>query len=160
ADDTEYDQEKNTFLGTGNAVVLIAGEDSKLEADTILYDQNSQIIDARGNVRIYRNGQLTTGSAFRFKVTSDEYLITSPDTEVQGSTIIARKGMGNKTGMAFEKGTIQMPDPIQINSNSGTGPISAMEEASDRRLHPDAYIPSKPSYTFKARKMIYERYKD
>jgi len=160
ADDTEYDQEKNTFLGTGNAVVLIAGEDSKLEADTILYDQNSQIIDARGNVRIYRTGQLTTGSAFRFKVTSDEYLITNPDTEVQGSTIIARKGIGNKTGMAFEKGTILMPDPIQINSNSGTGPISAMEEASDRRLHPDAYIPSKPSYTFKARKMIYERYKD
>ncbi|MBI2810358.1 MAG: hypothetical protein HYX67_05980 [Candidatus Melainabacteria bacterium] len=50
ADDTEYDQDKNTFLGTGNAVAIIAGQNSKLEADMILYDQNDQTMDARGNV--------------------------------------------------------------------------------------------------------------
>ena len=80
ADDTEYDQEKNTFLGTGNAVAVIAGQNSKLEADTILYDQTSQTIDARGNVKIVRDGQLTTGSSFKFNIDSDEYLITNPDT--------------------------------------------------------------------------------
>ncbi|HEY9867821.1 MAG TPA: hypothetical protein V6D08_01325 [Candidatus Obscuribacterales bacterium] len=160
ADDTEYDQEKNTFLGTGNAVVIIAGENSKLEADTILYDQNNQIIDARGNVRIFRDGQLTTGSAFRFKVTSDEYLITKPDTEIEGATVIARKGYGNKRGLAFQNGTIQMPEPFHISSNATYGPISTSEEIADRRLHPEAYLPSKPNFKFKARKMVYERYKD
>src|SRR6185437_259627 len=90
ADDTEYDQEKNTFLGTGNAVALIAGQDSKLQADTILYDQNNGTIDARGNVKILRSGQLTTGSSFKFHINSDEYLITDPDTELQGTTVIAR----------------------------------------------------------------------
>src|SRR3990167_390938 len=108
ADDTEYDQQKNTFLGTGNAVVSIGGEDSRLEADTILYDQNNQVIDARGNVRIYRDGQLTTGSAFRFKVTSDEYMITRPDTEINGTTVIARTGYGSKHGLAFQNGTLQL----------------------------------------------------
>src|SRR5262249_10524785 len=58
ADDTEFDQDKNTFLGTGNAVALIAGQNSRLEADMILYDQNTQTIDARGNVKIVRQGQL------------------------------------------------------------------------------------------------------
>ena len=65
----------------------------KLEADTILYNQNDQIMDCRGNVRIYRNGQLTTGSAFKFQITKDEYLITNPDTEINGSQIIARKAL-------------------------------------------------------------------
>ncbi|MBK7837455.1 MAG: hypothetical protein IPJ49_07190 [Candidatus Obscuribacter sp.] len=63
ADDTEYDQERNTFLGTGNAVAVIGGQNSKLEADAILYDQNTQMIDARGNVKIVRDGNLTTGSS-------------------------------------------------------------------------------------------------
>ncbi|MBS1996310.1 MAG: hypothetical protein JSS86_08375, partial [Cyanobacteria bacterium SZAS LIN-2] len=62
ADRTESDLEKNAFLGTGNAVAIIGGQNSKLEADTILYDQAKGMIDARGNVKILRNGQLTTGA--------------------------------------------------------------------------------------------------
>jgi hypothetical protein len=158
ADDTEYDQEKNTFLGTGNAVVIINGENSKLEADTVLYDQNNQIIDARGNVRINRSGQISTGSAFKFKVTSDEYLITNPDTEISGTTIIARKGHGSRNGLVFTNGTMQMPAPIHISNNLGYGP--GLQDAMDKMQHPEAFIPSTPSYKFTARKMTYERYKE
>ena len=53
-------------------------QNSKLEADTILYDENNQTIDARGNVRIFRNGQLTTGSAFKFKVTTNHAAAGEP----------------------------------------------------------------------------------
>ncbi len=160
ADDTEFDQQTNTFLGTGNAIVLIGGEDSKLEADTILYDQNNQTIDARGAVRIYRNGQLTTGSAFKFKVNSDEYLITNPDTEIQGADIIARKSIGNSRNVAFSQGTLQMPQPFSFQRNAVFGPLGFIEETAEKHMHPDAYLPNKPSWKFKARRMVYERYKD
>ncbi len=159
ADDTEYDQERNTFLGTGNAVALIGGQDSKLEADMILYDQNSEEIDARGNVRITRAGQVTTGSSFKFKVNKDEYLITNPDTEVNGATVVARKAYGTEQGLAFRKGQMTMPDPIYIQRNSMIGPIGYGAEVQAKKQHPDAYLPSKPSYKFKARKMVYEKYK-
>ncbi len=142
------------------AVVLIAGENSKLEADTILYDQNSQTIDARGNVRIYRDGQLTTGGAFKFKVTSNEYLITNPDTEVEGATVVARKAVGNSSGLNFQKGTLTLPEPIHFASNAMYGPISSAEDSLEKAAHPDAFLPSKPSFKFKARKMVYERYKE
>lgn len=160
ADDTEFDQNANTFLGTGNAVAIIGGENSKLQADTILYDQNEQTIDARGNVRILRNGQLTTGSAFKFKVTSDEYLITKPDTEIQGSQVIARKGYGTKEGLAFQKGTLSMPTPFAFAKNYNSGPISFREEAQYMKGHPDGYLPDHSSFRFKAKKMVYERYKE
>jgi len=159
ADDTEFDQEKNTFLGTGNAVAIIGGQNSKLEADMILYDQAHEEIDARGNVRITRDGQVTTGSAFKFKVNKDEYLITNPDTEINGATIIARKGYGTDEGIAFRKGTLSLPEPIYMQRNTLIGPIGYAAEVQQKMAHPDAYVPTKPSFKFTARKMVYEKYK-
>lgn len=160
ADDTEYDQEKNTFLGTGNAVAIISGQNSKLEADMILYDQNDQTMDARGNVRITRQGQLTTGSAFKFNVTSDEYLITKPDTEVQGSQVVARVAKGTKNGLTFLKGSMTTPKPFYLQRNAMWGPVSYRDEVQAKQQHPDAYLGGKQHFTFKANKMVYERYKD
>ncbi|MBK9282102.1 MAG: hypothetical protein IPM93_28425 [Candidatus Obscuribacter sp.] len=159
ADDTEYDQEKNTFLGTGNAVAVIGGQNSKLEADMILYDQNTQMIDARGNVKILRDGQLTTGSAFKFNVTNDEYLITSPDTEVKGTQVIARTGYGTREGMSFKNGTMTLPKAFHMGKNVMFGTLSTGQDLMDRTSHPDLFL-GKQSYTFKARKMVYERYKE
>lgn len=160
ADDTEYDQDKNTFLGTGNAVALIGGQNSKLEADSILYDQNNQMIDARGNVKILRHGTLTTGSAFKFKVTSDEYLITRPDTSIDGTEIIARKGLGNKNGLDFQNGTLSYPIPFYFAKNYNSGPMSFRDEVIKKKTNPDAYLPGRQSFKFKAKKMVYERYKE
>ncbi len=160
ADDTEYDQEKNTFLGTGNAVAIIGGQNSKLEADMILYDQNSQTIDARGHVKILRTGQVTTGSAFKFKVNSDEYLITSPDTELNGTQVIARGAYGTNRAMIFKNGTLDNPTPFHLGKNMLFGPQSSVTDIADKVMHPDAYLTDKPSFVFKARKMIYEKYKE
>lgn len=160
ADDTEYDEAHNTFLGTGNAQAIIAGQDSKLEADSILYDQNDQVLDARGNVRIIRNNNLTTGSAFRFKVTSDQYLITDPDTEVGDTTVIARKAVGYKGSMTFKNGTATSPKPFWMGRNSGFAPLSYREGLAEINQHPEAFVPPNGSYKFRARKMVYERYKE
>lgn len=160
ADDTEYDQQKNTFLGTGNAVAIIAGQNSKLEADMILYDQNAELIDARGNVRIFRDGQLTTGSAFKFKVNSDEYLITNPDTEVNGTAIVARKAYGVNDGITFKNGTMTLPKPIVYGSTTGYAPLNYQDELWEKRAHPEAYVPEDASFKFTAKKMVYEKYLD
>jgi len=160
ADDTEYDQDKNTFLGTGNAVAIIGGQNSKLEADTILYDQAKETIDARGNVKILRNGQLTTGSSFKFKVSSDEYLITNPDTMLDGTQVISRTAYGIKKGMLFKNGTMSLSKPFHIGKNVMFGPVGAGQDIIDRVTHPDAFVEDKPSFVFKARKMVYEKYGD
>lgn len=158
ADDTEYDQEKNTFLGTGNAVAIIGGQNSKLEADLILYDQNSGIIDARGNVKILRQGQLTTGSAFKFKVSSDEYLITNPDTELNGTQVVSRRAYGTSKGLLFTNGTMTGTKPFHFGKNMMYGPQSASQDISDKLNHPDAFLQDKASFKFTARKMVYEKY--
>lgn len=111
-------------------------------------------------MRIYRNGQLTTGSAFKFKVNSDEYLITNPDTEIQGADIVARKSIGNSRNVAFSQGTLKLPQPFSMQRNAVFGPLGFIEETAEKHMHPDAYLPAKPSWKFKARRMVYERYKE
>lgn len=160
ADDTEYDSENNTFLGTGNAVCIIGGQNSKLEADMILYDQKSETIDARGHVTIIRDGQVTTGKAFKFQVGKDEYLITKPDTLINGATIIARTGHGTSAGLAFKQGTLQMPEPFFFSKNQFFGPVGYFDESFKKKAHPEAYIPANPNFKFKARKIVYEKYKE
>ncbi|HEY9776762.1 MAG TPA: hypothetical protein V6C81_23565 [Planktothrix sp.] len=160
ADDTEFDEGNNTFLGTGNAVAIIGGEDSKLEADSILYNQNNQIMDCRGNVRIYRNSQLTTGSAFKFQITKDEYLITNPDTEINGAQIVARKGYGARGGIHFKNGTVQLPKPFSMMQNQFNGPLSYRDTVQERQQHPDAFVPPKQDWSFSCDKLVYERYLD
>lgn len=160
ADDTEYDEEKNTFLGTGNAVAIIGGQNSKLEADTILYDQGNQMMDCRGNVHIMRNGQLTTGSAFKFKISSDEYLITDADTDLAGTQVVARWGLGKGGSVTFRDGTLQMPRPFYMAKNAGFGPQSYQDILPEMTRHPDAFVPPNQGWKFKAKKIVYERYKD
>ncbi len=160
ADDTEFDQDKNTFLGTGNAVAIIGGQNSKLQADSILFDQSKQTIDARGNVSILRDGQITNGSAFKFDVNSDEYLITKPETQIEKTQIVARKSIGSKDGIAFKEGSMDMPVPFFLAKNLANAPLGYREEIMEQKRHPEAYIPDHPSFKFKARKMVYERYKE
>ncbi len=160
ADDTEFDQEKNTFLGTGNAVCLIAGQDSKLEADMILYDQNSETIDARGNVRIFRDGQVTTGQSFKFNVNEEQYLITNPDTAINGTTIVAKKAIGANDGLRFQKGSMTLAKPFYYARQQNLTSPGMFEEMWKIKAHPEAYMPAKQSFKFKADKMVYEKYKE
>jgi len=118
ADSTGYDQDKNTFVCTGHAIAAIGGQNSRLEADTISYDQARETIDARGNVKILRNGQLTTGSSFRFKASSDEYLVTNPDVKVDGVQINVRTANGVTEGSIIKRSSIVEPDVKPLAASS------------------------------------------
>lgn len=81
-DHTEFKENQLLYSAAGHASAYIDGQESKLEADSIEYDDIKTTLEARGNVRIIRNNCLTTGGMFRFRVNSDEYLITKPRSTV------------------------------------------------------------------------------
>ncbi len=90
----------------GDATALMTGQDSKLEADTIVYDNAKEMIEARGNVRIIRKKEVTIGSSFRFKAASEEYLVTVPDTSISEVRIASRAADPAKSSpvIVFRKG--------------------------------------------------------
>jgi hypothetical protein len=65
-----------------NAVVRLTGQDSKLEADDVSFDEQTQILNAVGNVRITRQGNVSAGQRFVFRITSTDYLVTDSRAEL------------------------------------------------------------------------------
>ncbi len=82
---------RSTVLrASGNALAEIGGQDAKVEADMICYNKKTSIVEATGEVRITRRNMLTTGSKFRFKVDSRDYLITEPIARVTAVKLCPR----------------------------------------------------------------------
>ena len=80
--ETSFDERTLFYYASGNAQACVSGQSADISADVIRYSDLDRIMDARGNVRITRNGVLTTGKAFRFRVNSRDYLITDDKSVV------------------------------------------------------------------------------
>ncbi|MGD9683384.1 MAG: hypothetical protein AB7W16_19640 [Candidatus Obscuribacterales bacterium] len=87
---TEHNEHGKAMLAFERAQGQIAGQDAKIEADTIAFDESTRIVEASGHVRITRKNMVTTGSKFRFKVDSDRYLVTQPGIRVTGPKLTRR----------------------------------------------------------------------
>ncbi len=81
---TSFDEKTLFYYASGDAQACVSGQSADICADVIRYSDLDKILDARGNVRITRNGVLTTGKAFRFLINSREYLITDDKSVVSG----------------------------------------------------------------------------
>lgn len=87
---TDCDTANNTLTATGNVEVVIGGQNSKLTADKVVFEQTNKTVAAHGNVRILRLGLLTTGTDFKFRIGSDEYLVTESNVRVSNPHLICR----------------------------------------------------------------------
>lgn len=81
---------RHTYMAMGEAVVFVEGQDAKLEADQIFYDDRSQIIEARGHVRVIRQGKLARESSesLKFRIDAPDYLLTEQIERVIGPKMI------------------------------------------------------------------------
>ena len=74
-----FDKENKFYLANGEATLTIVGQHSKLTADDIVYELKSGIVTARGNVKIWRNDDLSEARSFKFNIRSGDYLLTEQD---------------------------------------------------------------------------------
>ncbi|MDD3014185.1 MAG: hypothetical protein PHC34_10830 [Candidatus Gastranaerophilales bacterium] len=87
SDKLNYLYDKNQFVATGSAEVVIKQQNSKLEADKITYDQNKQIVIAENNVKITKNGNVVFGSYAKIYLDRESALINDPVTIISGVKI-------------------------------------------------------------------------
>ena len=80
ADKKMRDKKAKTFVANGHVIVKLTGQDSSLEADRVSYNENTYVMEAIGNVRVFRGTDLSTGSHFKFYIYSTDWLIMNPET--------------------------------------------------------------------------------
>lgn len=89
SDKLEFFQEKNQFVATGNAEIVIPEQNSKLEADTITYDQTQQVLIAEGSVKITKEDKVIYGNYAKVELEKESALINEPNTVVNKVKITA-----------------------------------------------------------------------
>ena len=166
-DNVEFDHEKNVYTTTGNSVAHIVDQNAKLEADKIIYYGSNQQIDAIGNIQITRQGAVTKGESFRFDVSSNKYLITEPETKLQGAIITARKIQSSPDeSVEYTKGQFQFDEPIRIAQGFGARgqhPHTFYSKSTARRAVKKPTwddISKEKKYRVTAEKIVYESKKE
>lgn len=167
-DNVEFDYEKNIYTTTGNSIAHIVDQDAKLEADKIIYYGSNQQIEAIGNIKITREGVVTKGESFKFKVASSQYLLTEPETKLKGAIITAKKVQSSPSNESLEytKGQFQFDEPIRIAQGFGSRgqhphtfySKQAARKAGRKPTWDD--IPKNKKYRVTAEKIVYESEKE
>jgi len=99
--ETIYDKHQGIVICNGKALAKIGGQNSSMEADTIIYDKEKETIEGVGNFKITRNGMLSTGASCKFKAASPEYLITRNDCQIGEVRILSRTVTGSDKYLRF-----------------------------------------------------------
>lgn len=99
-----YDKERDVYVATGAAHVVISEQNSELTADKVTYDQNTGMLIAEGNVVIVKNGQKTEGSYAKIDLTRQSALIHDAFTNVKAVRIKAARSFVNSKYIELENG--------------------------------------------------------
>lgn len=91
SDNLDYNPAKNEIIATGNAEVIIDEGGSRLLADKITYNQDTQIVTAEKNVRLIKNGQIIKGDFTRINLQEESAIIEKPNTKIAVVRINAEK---------------------------------------------------------------------
>ena len=70
--------DKKQISGSGNVNISVSGQNARVQANRFVYNKTNTILEVQGDVKIFRKGMVTEGAAFKFDVSSPDYLITEP----------------------------------------------------------------------------------
>lgn len=165
-DNVEYDHETNIYRTFGMSIAHIVDQDANLEADEIIYYGDNQHVEAKGNIKITREGIVTTGESFTFDVTSNKYLLTNPETTLKGAIVKARKITGlPENQIEYEKGTLKLNEPVRAAKGFGVKKhprtFYSYQASKDARKQPTwDDVQRGLKYKVTAEKIVYDRTKE
>lgn len=87
---TQTQGDSVSYKGTGNVVATIGGQDSKIEADSVIFESETGLFQAKGNVHLFRNGCELTANFTQFKIDEPENLITTPGVKISAPELKQR----------------------------------------------------------------------
>jgi len=152
SDKLDYYPEENQFVATGNAEVVIKEKNSRLKAEKIIFNQDTQIITAEGDVRLLKDGAVIKGDFLKVDLNNENAIIDKPQTKIDvininaetaniyGDKIDALKGnavINEKMNLILssnEFGGFEKPDKTEAETHAKTTnkPLNAIRKSNYR----------------------------
>ncbi len=168
-DQVRYDQDTNYFEAIGNAETYLPNKDVTLYADTITFTGKTNLVEAKGNVRVLQKEQSITGEYASFNVDSRTYNLKEPRVFIKGLKLKARashstfldpdKKGKKKDTIHFEDGILALTEPKGIFINSGSTftrySLDYQRENRNRKVDWND-LPGRPIFKYSAKEITYD----
>lgn len=119
----EYFTERTELEATGNVAMRFPQNDSKLEADKIIYNQTTNKITAIGNVVITKGSNIMTGDYLVVNMNEENALFENPNTEIGQIHARAKVGYVYGDDVIQEQGSIYITKKTMLSMrNTEYGP--------------------------------------
>lgn len=168
SDRLEYTEGDSSFVATGNAEVVVKDQNSKLQANKISYDKDSNIITAEGNVKLIREGKVVRGSFARFDLNRETALLKDPSSTLAQIKIVAKTAdIYPKNLKALDgKLTLNTQVNLSLSTSSSAGgasqsqPLKILPTAPDGTNSTPVDVSKKPAYKIVSKEVVINKHPD
>ncbi len=105
----EYDTEKNIYTATGSVHVIVSDQGTELIADKVIYNPETELMEAEGNVIIDNRGDRTYGTYAKIDLTRKSALINDPITRLDEIRVKAKQAFVDPDYIQLENGKLVIP---------------------------------------------------
>lgn len=115
ADNVDYDNETKDIIATGKPVLVFPPQNVTLKADKMIYNRDSNILKAYGNVEVIRADNTVYGDFIQVNMNEENTFMENIDTKETFLTIKARSGKSEGDKITLYKGNMVSEDSHIIN---------------------------------------------
>jgi len=117
SDTLNYDTNTKLYTATGSVHVIISEQNTELTANKVVYDKDTELMIAEGDVVINNKGEKTYGTYAKIDLTRKSALINDPIAKLEQVRIKAREGLvGDNDYVELYNGKLVVPATIVANT--------------------------------------------
>ena len=110
----EYYPDSYELIATGNVVVTMLKDGTKLYADKMVYNTDVNTIKGYGNVKMVKNNHVVTGDFINLNLNEENILVEKPSTEGNVYKIQAKEGYVYPGQIITRSGEISISDSTNL----------------------------------------------
>ncbi len=115
ADNIDYDDENQNIIATGNPVLIFPQQNVTLKADKMIYNKDSNILKAYGNVELVRDGNTMYGEYMQVNMNEETAFMDNMNTKQSFMTVTARKSEMEGDKIILHDGKIESKESYILN---------------------------------------------
>lgn len=105
SDNISFDEETGDVISTGSPVLYLPPQNTKIVADTMTYNDDSNILKGIGNVVVTKEGKPIKSNYIEVNMNEESMLMDSVDSATNTMKMHAQKGIQKDGLLILEKGT-------------------------------------------------------
>ena len=115
ADNIDYDDGKQNIIATGSPILFFPQQDVTLKADKMVYNKDSNILKAYGNVEIIKQGSHICGDYIQVNMNEESAFLENMDMKQSFMAVNARKSEMEGNKIILHDGRIESKDSYILN---------------------------------------------